>query len=153
MTSNIPLLGKSVIGWDWDGTLSILSGDFILPVALDCMKKFTELYHVGNIIISGRELMPLEIVQKNYPFITSVEVKGTESKHINPYRWKMAKLRQWWDYGRGPLILYVDNDYNFVQTIRSQGELIPVSTSENFDITRLESWIKFYKTQRVNRKS
>lgn len=144
------IIGKSFVGWDWDDTCAFMGTNTIIPRALECMRYMTEQYHLGNVIITGRKSRPL--IESE--FIHKIIYRDTEvARKANPFRWKMAILWKYWNSGKGPLQLYVDNDIRFLDSVKNQDSLLPIVSSQQFTPEKLISWIKWFKNQVQNRKN
>ncbi|MHA2054223.1 MAG: hypothetical protein ACXAC2_00215 [Candidatus Kariarchaeaceae archaeon] len=140
------LLGKSFVGWDWDDTCAFRGTDRLLPRVGHLMDQLATQYHLGNVVITNRT-QSLSVVT---PFIHHVIWRKTkEEAETNPYRWKMGKLRELWRRGTGPLLLYIDNDYEFVKAVRKQGDNFPIVTCEKYQLEKIVSWIGYFKTKRL----
>jgi hypothetical protein len=140
------LLGRSFVGWDWDDTCAFRGTDRLLPHVELLMGRLASQYHLGNVVITNRTQCPSVESDSIHHIIWR---KTKEEAESNPYRWKMGKLRELWRRGDGPLILYIDNDYEFITAVRKQGDNLPIVTCEKYQLEKIVSWISYFKSKRL----
>lgn len=144
-------IGLPIIAWDWDGTLSMNGVNIIEPLK-PIIRELNDRYSLGSIIVTGRsECPPItfeDLARMGKPFMII-----WNEDNINSYRFKFYVLRKLLSKGNGVLRLYIDNDYDIIDTFRKRDETIPVSDIRNNTLKRVLDNITIHKKMmvRINR--